>query len=410
LFEQRELKIPTKFLPRRDEKKNKNIIEEVSFFWETRTDDANEKNVVEVKGCVMGWQYSEKTKQLFMDAVQGKTGTHVGEVENPDGVGEHGSVACGDALKLTFRVERDQVDPTQDKIVEAKFLTFGCTSAIAASEALCRIIEDRRATPLEALKITNQDIVEFLEGLPTQKIHCSVMGAEALEAAVFDWASRRGVDMDKLGIKRLDADENEGRLVCKCFGITEPYLRRKIRELNLKTVEEVTGALKAGGACGTCRGDIQDIINEIWNANPSSCDVASFSSRAASKAPETKTEDVKPSGFTPLATVSLTSTGEVKQNPTFAPTSASSVSPADFAKASPYKKVKMIEKTIDEEIRPVLQRDGGDLEIVDVKDNIVYVELNGACEDCDSASQTLELLVATVLQDRLDPNIRVVQL
>ena len=131
----------------------------------------------------MGWQYSEKTKQLFMDAVQGKTGTHVGEVENADGVGEHGSVACGDALKFTFRVERDPVDPLKDKMVEARFLTFGCTSAIAASEALCRIIEERRCSPIEALKITNQDVVDFLEGLPNQKIHCSVMGAEALEAA-----------------------------------------------------------------------------------------------------------------------------------------------------------------------------------------------------------------------------------
>ncbi len=366
----------------------------------------------------MGWQYSEKTKQLFMDAVQGKTGTHVGEIANPDGVGEHGSVACGDALKFTFRVERNSDDPLQDKIVEAKFLTFGCTSAIAASEALCRIIEDRRTTPVEALKITNQDIVEFLEGLPTQKIHCSVMGAEALEAAVFDWASKRGVDLEKLGIKRLNADENEGRLVCKCFGITEPYLRRKIRELNLKTVDEVTGAIKAGGACGTCRGEIQDVINEIWNANPSSCELASNASNSefASCATNGKTVDttnarpVENSSFIPLATVSTSATGEVKQNPTFARKNGSSATPEEFAKASPYQKAKLIEKTIDEEIRPVLQRDGGDLEIVDVKDNLVYVELNGACEDCDSASQTLELLVATVLQDRLDPNIRVVQL
>ena len=120
----------------------------------------------------MGWQYSEKTKRLFMDAVQGKSGTHVGELKNADGVGEHGSVACGDALKFMFRVERNEENPTRDRIVEAKFLTFGCTSAIAASEALCRIIEERGLTPIEALKVTNQDIVDYLEGLPTQKIHC----------------------------------------------------------------------------------------------------------------------------------------------------------------------------------------------------------------------------------------------
>lgn len=365
----------------------------------------------------MGWQYSEKTKQLFMDAVQGKTGTHVGEVANADGMGEHGSVACGDALKFTFRVERDHADPLKDKIVEAKFLTFGCTSAIAASEALCRIIEERQVTPLEALKITNQDIVEFLEGLPAQKIHCSVMGAEALEAAVFDWASKRGVDLGALGIKRLGNDENEGRLVCKCFGITEPYLRRKIRELDLHTVDDVTGAVKAGGACGTCRGDIQDIINDVW-ANASSCEASSCSIEAAptsvveKPAAQAEKKETKPeTTFVPLATVSTTKDGGVVQNPTLAPVASSSgVEPGAFVKASPYQKSKMIEKVIDEQVRPVLQRDGGDLEIVDVKDNLVYVQLVGACDGCDSASVTLEMLIATVLQDRLDPSIKVIQL
>ena len=131
----------------------------------------------------MAWEYSEKTKQLFMDVVHGKPGTHMGELENPDGIGEHGSVACGDSMRFTFRVERDPTDATRDVITEARYLTFGCTSAIAASEALCTMIETGRYTPIEALNIHNQDIVEFLDGLPEQKIHCSVMGAEALEAA-----------------------------------------------------------------------------------------------------------------------------------------------------------------------------------------------------------------------------------
>ena len=362
----------------------------------------------------MGWQYSEKTKRLFMDAVQGKSGTHSGEVPNADGVGEHGSVACGDALKFTFRVERDEKDPVNDRIVEAKFLTFGCTSAIAASEALCRIIEERKVTPIEALKITNQDIVEYLEGLPTQKIHCSVMGAEALEAAVFDWAAKRGVDMEALGIKRLSSDENEGRLVCKCFGITEPYLRRKIRELKLKTVDEVTGALKAGGACGSCRGDIQDIINDVWSANPSdSCAVNLCEVPVAEAEPEQKAEApaaASSDGFIPLATVSTAKDGSVVQNPTFEVKASTAPSGQEFATASPYQRAKLIEKTVEEEIRPVLKRDGGDLEIVDIKDNLVYVQLVGACDGCESASLTIETLVEMVLQDRLDPSIKVIQL
>lgn len=369
----------------------------------------------------MGWQYSEKTKQLFMDAVQGKTGTHVGEVANADGVGEHGSVACGDALKFTFRVERDETDPTKDKIVEAKFLTFGCTSAIAASEALCRIIEERRPTPIDALKITNQDVVEFLEGLPTQKVHCSVMGAEALEEAVWDWASRRGVDLEALGFKKLGNDVDEGRVVCQCFGITEPYLRRQIRELGLKTTDEVTGALKAGGACGSCRGEIQDILDDVWSGGGCSSGTCaaptsdafdgtlSPASTQATEAPKVA-EEPKKTGFIPLATVSTTATGDVVQNPTFETTDAPKAAPGEFAKLSPYQKAKRIEETVETAIRPILRRDGGDIEIVDVKDDVVYVAMTGACDGCDAASQTLDLIVTTILQDRLDPAIRVVQL
>ncbi len=84
----------------------------------------------------MAWEYSEKTKQLFLDAVHGKPGTHLGEIDEPDGFGEHGSIACGDAMQFMFRVEKNEEDPSKDVIVEAKYLTFGCTSAIAASEAL----------------------------------------------------------------------------------------------------------------------------------------------------------------------------------------------------------------------------------------------------------------------------------
>ena len=368
----------------------------------------------------MSWQYSEKTKKLFMDAVQGKSGTHVGEIENADGVGEHGSVACGDALKFAFRVERDAADPLKDRIVEAKFLTFGCTSAIAASEALCRIIEERGLTPIEALKITNQDIVDYLEGLPTQKIHCSVMGAEALETAVFDWASKRGVDMAALGYKQLNADENEGRLVCSCFGITEPYLRRKIMELGLKTVDEVTGAIKAGGACGSCRGEIQDILNEIWSgcdgnksaepdAAPETCETVEKPAATETSAKETATaaeERSTNAGFVPLT---LATDAAAPASPAPTPEDASFVDPREeYAKASSYKRAKLIERVIDEEVRPVLKRDGGDIEIVDVKGNLVYVSFTGACDGCESASETLDLYVTVALQSLLDPEIQVI--
>ena len=215
----------------------------------------------------MAWQYSEKTKQLFMDAVHGKPGTHLGEIEDPDGFGEHGSIACGDAMRFTFRVKRHPTDPTQDVITEARYLTFGCTSAIAASEALCTLIEQGGYTPIQALKVQNKDIVDFLDGLPQQKIHCSVMGAEALESAVFNWAQKRGVDLERLGIDIHADEQQEGRIVCKCFSLSEPYIRRKIRELNLHTIAEITNAIKAGGACMACHhvpGGLQDLLDETW--------------------------------------------------------------------------------------------------------------------------------------------------
>lgn len=340
----------------------------------------------------MAWEYSEKTKQLFMDAVQGKPGTHLGEIENADGRGEHGSIACGDKLTFTFRVERAD-NPLEDKIVEARYLTFGCTSAIAASEALCCILEDKKTTPLEALKITNADIVEFLEGLPQQKIHCSVMGAEALEAAVFDWAAQRKVDLKKLGINSHEEEEDEGRMVCKCFGLTEPYIKRKIKELNLHTIPEIIGAIKAGGGCGQCQhsqGGLQDILNEVWGSQPEAA------SSTADNAAATKS-----GGFVPFATI-----GAGGQEPTIQPTAPLVKSSEPL---SSYQLSKKIEQVVDSYIRPMIRKDGGSIEIFDIKDNVVYVELSGACAECASAGQTLKFLVENTLKSQVDDRIRVIQ-
>ena len=316
----------------------------------------------------MAWNYSEKTKQLFMDAVQGKPGSHLGEVEDPDGLGEHGSIACGDALRFTFRVRKHHCDPLQDVITQAKYLTFGCTSAIAASEALCLIIEERQVTPLEALAITNDDIVQFLEGLPDQKIHCSVMGAEALAAAVFNWAQHRGVDLDALGVDILPEETEEGRLVCKCFGLTEPYLLRKIKELGLVSIAELTAATKAGGACMTCHhqpGGLQDLLNQVWGTAGGEPTPVSDPSAPAAEAPAAQ-------------------------------------------ELSPFQFMKKVEQVLDSYVRPMLQSDGGDLEIVDIKDRTVYVRLAGACSSCVGANQTLKLLVERSLKEQVDERARVI--
>jgi len=315
----------------------------------------------------MAWEYSEKTKELFMNAVQGKPGTHLGEVENPDGVGEHGSIVCGDAMRFTFRVERHPTDPLKDRIVEARYLTFGCTSAIASSEALCAILEEGRYTPIEALKVDNATIVKYLGGLPSQKIHCSVMGAEALQAAVFDWAKRRGVDLRELGVDILPHEQEEGRIVCKCFSLTEPYLKRKIRELNLRTIQDITNATKAGGACTTCHhapGGLQDLLDEVWGRSTEKASVEAPPARPPAR--------------------------------------------GEGGELSPYQFAKRVEALIEEYVRPGLRRDGGDVEIVDIKDTMVYLHLKGACAGCVGAGMTLKMMIEQTLKDKLDERIRVI--
>lgn len=189
------------------------------------------------------WNYTEKMMEYFRNP------KNVGEIENPDAVGEVGSIVCGDALKLTLKI-----DPKTHIILDAKFKTFGCASAIASSSALTEMIIGK--TIEEAAKITNEDIVNFLGGLPQQKMHCSVMGMEALEAAIENYYTKKG-------IKRIVGEQD--RIICKCFNVSEKTILKTIELNNLKTVEEVTNFTKAGGGCGKCRGEIEKIIKDFWS-------------------------------------------------------------------------------------------------------------------------------------------------
>ncbi len=184
------------------------------------------------------WDYTEKVKEAFLHP------KNVGEIENADAIGETGSIVCGDALKLYLRIDKET-----EKIMDAKFQTFGCASAIASSSALTELIKGK--TLDQALSITNQDIADFLGGLPAQKMHCSVMGREALEAAI---ANYRGVPVQK-----TDA----GKVVCRCFDVTEEKIRRIAMENHLTTVDEITNFTKAGGGCGECKPEIEKILLTI---------------------------------------------------------------------------------------------------------------------------------------------------
>ncbi len=181
------------------------------------------------------WQYTEKVMDHFLNP------RNIGEIENPDAVGTVGSLQCGDMLKLTLKV-KDEI------ITEARFKTFGCASAIASSSALTELIKGK--TIQEALSITNRDITEYLGGLPQQKLHCSVMGQEALESALKDYFEKQGKEMPP----------REEYLVCKCFGLTNKDILTCVERHQWKTLEDVTSGCKAGSLCGKCKGEIQNLL------------------------------------------------------------------------------------------------------------------------------------------------------
>jgi NifU-like protein len=182
------------------------------------------------------WEYTDKVKDHFLNP------RNVGVIEDADGVGEVGSIACGDALTFYFKLDDN------GKIKDAKFQTFGCASAIASSSALTEMVKGM--TLEEAKKITNEDIADYLGGLPKEKMHCSVMGRDALEKAI---SCYRDEPEPKV----------EGEIVCECFGVTDREIERVVRENQLSTIEDVTDYVKAGGGCGNCHDRIQEIIDTI---------------------------------------------------------------------------------------------------------------------------------------------------
>jgi NifU-like protein len=269
------------------------------------------------------WEYTDKLKEHFFNP------RNVGEIENPDGIGEVGSLACGDALRLTFKLAQD------GRIADAKFKTFGCASAIATSSVLTEIIKGM--TVEEAEKVTNKDIADYLGGLPEQKMHCSVMGREALEAAIDNYRSG--------GTKK---HELEGEIVCTCFGVTEKEIERVIRENDLTTVEDVTNYCKAGGGCGGCKGEIEKIIQRMQG-------------------------------------------DKVKE--------AAASAPAKGRKLTNIQKIQLIQETINEQIRPALRAHGGNIELIDVEGNMVIVAFRGMCAQCRLTEFTMKDVVEARLRE-----------
>lgn len=274
------------------------------------------------------WEYTDKVKAYFENP------QNIGEVENPDGVGEVGSLACGDALKLTFKLDEGK------RIQEAKFQTFGCASAIASSSALTELIKGKSLE--EAEKITNKDIAAFLGGLPKEKMHCSVLGEQALAAAIANYRGQPAPQVE------------EGEIVCECFGVTDQEIERVIRQNNLKTREEVTNYTKAGGGCESCHDKIEAILDRILK--------------------EEKKPMEAPAASRPAPLTNL-------------------------------RKMKLIEETLEREIRPALKADGGDIDLIDIEGNKVLVALRGACSSCRAAEVTLKQYVETKFKEFVSSDI-----
>lgn len=281
------------------------------------------------------WDYTDKVMDHF------KHPRNVGSIPNADGTGQVGSLVCGDALRLTIKVNKQT-----DVIEDAKFETFGCASAIASSSILTEMVKGK--TIAEASKITNQDIANALGSLPAEKMHCSVMGMEALEAAVQSY---------RQGGKPVVFEQEAEKIVCKCFNVSEEAIIKAIRTNHLTTVEDVTHFTKAGGACGQCKAEIQKILNKVNNA--SACEI-----------PQTS---------------------------------------KTYEQMTLVEKIKTLEKVLEEEIRPKLNLDGGSVELVDLAGTVVKVRLVGMCSGCAGAQGTLKNFIEKVIQDRVSKTLTVEQ-
>ena len=276
------------------------------------------------------WEYSEKVLDHYRHP------RNVGKIDDADLIGEAGSLACGDSLKLYIKLDGNIIK-------DAKFLTFGCGSAVASSSILTEMIIGK--TLDEASKITNKDIANELDGLPQEKMHCSVMGHEALEDALKKYFGDEVQEWSEYG-EHSNAGE---KIICTCFNVTENQIWEAIKVNGLRTVDEVTNYTKAGGACGRCKGVIKDIIDTYLKKERKNVEL------------------------------------------------------------TPTQKILKISKVIEQQISPQLQKDGGDAELIDVDGNVVKVKLTGMCSGCKNASVTIKGFVEAVLKDKIDANIIVEQ-
>ncbi len=305
-------------------------------------------------------EYSQKVQDLMNNP------QNMGEITEEEAkqrggkliVADFGAESCGDAVRLYWLV-----DEKTDIIMDSKFKSFGCGTAIASSDTMAELCKGK--TVDEAVKITNID-VEFAmrdtpetPAVPPQKMHCSVMAYDVIKAAAGKY-------------KGVDADHFEDEIiVCECARVSLGTIKEVIKLNNLKSVEEITNYTKAGAFCKSC---------------------------------------IKPGGHEDreyyltdiLAEVRAEMEKEKLQNESLS---------NDFEHMTVVRQLKAIESTLDTDIRPMLMMDGGNMEVIDLQpseENIdIYIRYLGACSGCASGSTGTLYAIEDVLKDKLSQKIRV---
>lgn len=297
--------------------------------------------------------------------------THLGVLTQKDAdergakliVADYGAESCGDAVRLYWLVDND------DRIIDAKFKSFGCGTAIASSDMMVELCLGKKVQ--EAVKITNLDVEHALcddpdtPAVPGQKMHCSVMAYDVIKKAA-------GIYLGK------DAEDFEDEIiVCECARVSLSTIKEVIKLNDLKSVEEITNYTKAGAFCKSC---------------------------------------VKPGGHEKreyyLVDILAQVREEMERESLKNVVQKGAEGNLAFKEMTMVQKVKSIDKVIDDNIRPMLMMDGGDMEILDIKDTSdghidVYIRYLGACSGCASGATGTLFAIESVLQEQLDSHIRV---
>ncbi|HEQ3583547.1 TPA: iron-sulfur cluster assembly scaffold protein [Campylobacter jejuni] len=307
-------------------------------------------------------EYSQKVQDRMNNP------QHMGEFSEEDAkarnakliVADFGAESCGDAVRLFWLV-----DEKTDKIIDAKFKSFGCGTAIASSDTMVDLCIGK--TVDEAVKITNLD-VEFAmrdnpetPAVPPQKMHCSVMAYDVIKQAA---AHYKGISPE---------DFEDQIIVCECARVSLGTIKEVIKLNDLHSVEEITQYTKAGAFCKSC----------IKPGGHEKRDYYLVDILAETRA-EIDREKLKNTMKSDVAFDEMTVVGQLKA----------------------------VESVLDAEIRPMLHNDGGDLEVIDIQKAEgaaidVYIRYLGACSGCSSGSGATLYAIETILQEELSPNIRV---